>query len=331
MAQLSDVEIAKTADDFKNYISQCNEYMQHNKDLLPRGLFEAYGIEIRLALSRLAKAEASAAAFSPAKAFTNSEHKNIYTYSAIICMHKRPGIDDIYQAIIRQSIPPKSILMLINEQHINPSEIRERYPGALVVQSGINSLYTRWAIGYTLDGDYIFVCDDDQMPGANYIEKAIDLSSRKRALVCGTGRRYSRTGKQGFYESISPYELNEKGASALLKAMAIECDWGCNSYLFRKDWIHYILAEERYSNLQLKIDDIQLAYNLHAYGGIGCWVAQQDTDNISTLHSIDTGRGNDEHALWSKSDHFTIRKDYLDYLINNKLYTPYYDRIKDNG
>ena len=329
MAQLSDIEVANAIDDFENYISQCNDYMKRRRDLLPRSLSEAYDIEIKVILSRLAKAKSSDAAYSPIKASTINEH-NSYTYSAIICMHKRSRIDDVYQALSCQSVPPKSILMLINEQHINPNEIRERYPGALVAQSDINSLYTRWAMGYALDGDYIFVCDDDQIPGASYIEKAINLSSKKRALVCGTGRRHSRTGKQGFYESISPYERNGKGAGALLKAMPIECDWGCNSYLFRKDWIHYIMAEERYRNLQLKVDDIQLAYNLYAYGGIGCWVAQQDIDDNSTLYSTDTGRGNDEHALWSKSDHFSIRKDYLNYLINNKLYTPYYDRTKNN-
>ncbi len=325
IAKLSEEEIANTLHECKDYVDFCKEYLSKNSDSLPKSLAEAYDTEIQAALSKFARA----ASLFPAEVSLNQQARGNYTYSAIVCLYKRSSLDDVLQSLSRQTIAPKSVMILINGNHIDPNEIRKRYPDVLVSQSDINSLYTRWCMGYMLDGDYIFVSDDDQVPGDRYIERALKLSSEKRALVCGTGRRYTSEGKQGFYEIVSPYDKNGY-ASNTLNVMPVECDWGCNSYLFKKEWIHFILAEKRFKNHQLKVDDIQLAYNLYAYGGISCWVAQQSANDATTLHSFNTARGDDEHALWRKSDHFHLRKDYLAYLVNNGLFKPYYARMSPN-
>jgi len=325
IAKLSESEIANALHECRNYVDLCSDYLKKSAGLLPKSLAEAYDSEIRIALAKFARAEE----LVPVEVSANLQVNNDLSYSAIICLYKRSGIDDILQALSRQTIAPRSIMILINGNHINPNEIRKRYPQALVSQSDINSLYTRWCMGYILDGDYIFVSDDDQVPGESYIERALKLSREKRALVCGTGRRYTKGGKQGFFEIVSPYDKTGS-ISNVLNIMPVECDWGCNSYLFKKEWIHYVLAEQRFKDHQLKVDDIQLAYNLYAYGGIGCWVAQQSVDDRGSLHSLNTARGDDEHALWRKDDHFKLRKEYLDYLINNGLFKSYYERISPN-
>jgi hypothetical protein len=325
ISELSEKEIAKATDQYQAQAGFIQNYIKNNYKSFPKGLANAYDLELQKLISKLSRVK-NAALVQDRPPSVDIEG---LSYSAIVCLYKRSSIDNVLSALASQTIPPKSIMVFINGNHISPREIRERYPGILVTQSDINSLYTRWCIGYILDGDYIFVCDDDQEPGSFYLERALRLSVKKRALVCGTGRRYSPSGKRGFYELISPYREVSDNINALY-SMPVECDWGCNSYLFKKDWIHYILAEKRYKNYQLKIDDIQLACNLYAYGGITCWVSQQNPVEPSSLHSHKPEAGNDQHALWLQADHFTKRKEYIEHLISNSFYTPFYSRVDGN-
>lgn len=323
ITRLSEPEIEKKPDEYQKQLVFYQSYLYENIDILPRSLITAYKREIKAGILKL---RGTAVLRDSRHEWDLADNKSL-TYSAIICLYKRSSVDDVMKALWRQTIAPRSIMILINGTHIDPNEVRQRYPEALVTQTDINSLYTRWCLGYVLEGDYIYVCDDDQTPGCTYLERALRLSAEKRALICGTGRRYNKDGKRGFYELVSPYNGEPDGYNRL-HSMPMECDWGCNSYLFRKDWIHFILSDRRYKDYQLKVDDIQLAVNLYAFGGITCWVGVQDPSDINSLHSTEHELSVDQHALWKKNDHFPMRKEYVEYLVGNGLYTPFYARRK---
>jgi glycosyltransferase involved in cell wall biosynthesis len=320
-------ELKAARREVKNFITL------HASDL-PSILVQAYNKEL-LEIERLLRADSDKIrARQPCAIPDETKHKNDapkveYRYSAIICLYRRGNVDKVIEALRRQTLQPEMIILLVNGLYINTAELRSKYESALVIQSDINSLYTRWAIGYIANSEYLLVLDDDQTPGRNYVQRSIALSRSKNALVCGSGRRYNPQGKHGFFENIGPYAGGKYSHST--KVGPLECDWGCNSYLFKREWISFALAAPRYNGLQLKVDDIQLAYNLYTYGGISCWVSQQDSEKPESLHTRNPELGTDAEALWKKSNHFKLRKDYIEHLVGFRSFKTVNARNKESG
>lgn len=252
------------------------------------------------------------------------------TWTAIITMWKRSDyLAEQLSAIKTQSFAPAEIIIILNENHISEQTIRDiGGPDIRIVRSDVNSLYSRWAIAYIAKGEYVCVFDDDIIPGSLWIENAMRASKQYNALVGPSGRIYSKNGKHGYYKLVVPAENWSDKQTIDCGVTDVYCDWVCNSYLFKREWVGYALGAVRYQESFKTFDDIQLATSLYIYGGIQCITPMQPSSNKELHGSLKHSYGNDAHAIWkTNSDHhFSARKEYIESL-NNKCYEPIESRF----
>ncbi|WP_447529196.1 hypothetical protein [Vreelandella sp. TE19] len=225
-------------------------------------------------------------------------------WTAIITLYKRQDyLPEQLMAIKNQSIPPDSIIIIQNENHIEIDPFIIQKFNLKVIRSDINSLYFRWIVGYLVDSCYVCVFDDDVIPGSRWIESCFAASRKFNALVGPSGRRAAPKKKEKAWKSIENLSVNTYEF----------CDWVCNSYFFKKEWIKYVVEASRYGNTQKTFDDIQLATTLKMYGDINTVVPPQvDKKSIFNGH-IRREYGHDEHALWKRhaSDHADQRRELI--------------------
>ena len=255
---------------------------------------------------------------------TEDEFDKVYSnsfrgWTAIITLWKRTDyLIEQLEAIMDQTIPPDTIIIIQNENHFNFKELDlSRFP-IKVIRSDLNSLYTRWIIGYLANSKYVNVFDDDVIPGRKWIESCIRVCEAQNALV-GPSGRIAKPGKSPAWQSV---DINVKGDPKYsCNDKDVECDWVCNSYFFKTEWIKYITAAERYSATQKTFDDIQLATTLRYYGGIRVFVPKQPKNEIDRNGHTKRHYGHDEFALWKRasSDH-TDQRNKLIQKINNSDY-----------
>lgn len=244
---------------------------------------------------------------------------NSPTWSAIITMWKRQDyLEEQLAAIRNQSIPPQEIIIILNERHIPKFKINEIGGSDLkIIHSDINSLYSRWAIAYIAKGDYVSVFDDDVIPGKNWIANAIRACTTYNALVGPAGRIYNKNGLYGYCKLVVSDASNKNTISCA--ETDIYCDWVCNSYLFKREWVGHALSSVRYKESFKTFDDIQLATSLYVSGGIRCVTPMQPSFDKSLHGSLKNHYGCDAHAIWkTNSDrHFAERKAYIEALIGD--------------
>lgn len=240
------------------------------------------------------------------------------TWSAIITMWKRQDyLAEQLAAIRSQSIPPQEIIIILNEGHIPESQIRDLGgPEIKIIRSDINSLYSRWAVAYIAEGEYVSVFDDDVIPGKHWIANAIRACSSYNALVGPAGRIYNKNGLHGYYKLVVPNADNLNTISC--GETDVYCDWVCNSYLFKREWVNHALSSLRYKDSFKTFDDIQLATSLYLNGGIRCVTPMQPSFDKELHGSLQHHYGHDAHAIWkTNSDHhFAERKAYIEGLID---------------
>lgn len=247
----------------------------------------------------------------------NQDFQNVFAplvdngWVAVITLWKRSSyLREQLNAICGQTIKPNEIIIIQNENHFEiDKELIEEY-GVKVVKSDINSLYTRWIIGYLSDSKYISVFDDDVIPGKKWIENCIRVCETHNALVGPSGRR-AKLDKEPAWISVDIGSKNKENLSCTDRDVV--CDWVCNSYFFKKEWIKYVVSAGRYLSTQKTFDDIQLATTLKFYGGIKTVVPQQSKDNLDFNGHIKREYGHDEFALWKRqsSEHANKRTEFI--------------------
>lgn len=210
---------------------------------------------------------------------------------AVITLWKRVEyLEEQLDAVFGQSVPPEKVILIQNEYHFDiPNDIRSR-DRVEVIQSGLNSLYTRWIVGYLADAKFVCVFDDDVIPGSNWIQSCIRASEKHNALVGPSGRR-AKPSETPAWESVETVGSNDDAI----------CDWVCNSYFFQTAWIKYIVEARRYRGSHKTFDDIQLATTLKALGNINCVVPAQPGSDERLNGHLKRKYGHDEHALWKRS------------------------------
>lgn len=237
------------------------------------------------------------------------------TYSIIVTLWKRKNyLTEQYMAFMRQSHKPEEIIYIINGNHISADYVRTATgPTVKIIQSGINSLYTRFALSYIAQGQYVAIVDDDIIPGEYWFANAMRASREYGALVVGSGRIYNPEGIQGFYTYVIPTE--EPTSPKLLSCAEsdIFCDWGCNSYFFKRDWVSSAIGYDRYAEATKTYDDIQIAISLFRKASVPCVCPMQPLWDNRFHASLKLDYGNDCRAIWLHSaGHFPLRKAFLE-------------------
>ena len=224
-------------------------------------------------------------------------------------------------------MPPAEIICLVNGNHFHPEETEAlRQHGCHIVQSDINSLYNRWALSYLCRGDYVCIFDDDTIPGNGYVEHAIKCCEGYNSIAGARGRLYDPAGLHEYFKVVVPRALDADSVSC--GGEDILCDWVCNSYLFKREWVHGLLAEDACMNSFATHDDLQVAMSALRSLGVGCVVPRQPPDRPELAGSLHPEYGDDHHAVWiaHRDTHFAVRRDYLQEALRERNFVPTRDR-----
>lgn len=243
-------------------------------------------------------------------AAVTSPKSGTQSWSAIITLWKRSGyLDEQITSIKSQTIPPEEIFIIQNEAHLQfDASMFGNNPPIHVITSSLNSLYTRFILGYLSCSEYICVFDDDVIPGEEWIQNCFCCSHKHNALV-GPSGRVAAINNEPAWTSIESYESVKDEL----------CDWVCNSYFFKRDWIQYLHMNERPEKAHMTYDDIHFAASLRAFGGITAAVPAQDLEKPRTLGHQKRSYGHDSHALWKRQnlEHRDKRSAFIRKVFNN--------------
>lgn len=236
------------------------------------------------------------------------------SYSIIVTVWKRKNyLAEQYLAFMRQSLKPCEIIYLINGNRITPEFIRKATDKKTkIIQSGINSLYTRFALAHIAEGEFVGIVDDDIIPGEFWFANAMRACKEYNAFVVANGRIYNNKGIKDFFTMVTPPPGLPNNKRISCADTDVFCDWGCNSYFFKREWTGAIISQRRYKDAHKTYDDIQATTALYLAAGIRCVCPMQPEWDKRLHGSLKEDYGNDANAVWlTGASHFPQRKAFL--------------------
>eukprot|EP00727_Mastigamoeba_balamuthi_P014205 m51a1_g9407 hypothetical protein (329) ;mRNA; r:307620-309019 len=225
----------------------------------------------------------------------------------VLTVYKRATLDRQLAAVLSQTHAPSEVVVWQNEHHVDVAHVVERFRarGVSLVQSSRNfKFHGRFAAALMLDTEYVFIPDDDQIPGNKYIETAIRASREHNAIIAGTGRMITETGLW------SCAGCGDGGWAP----EDLEVDVGCQSWFVRTEWLR------RYWSVRMPSwdngEDIDLSASLKILGGIRTFVPQMPKHERQMWKDTSGGTlGADAVATHKKKDHGALRHNITNYWI----------------
>jgi hypothetical protein len=136
--------------------------------------------------------------------------KNKDSWTALITLYKRSEYLEVQLcAIANQSVPPQKIIIIQNERHFEISPDLLRQYKVELIMSEVNSLYSRWIIGYLFDSEYVCAFDDDVIPGSQWID---DIEKKRKLgwVNCMTFNQCKEIVSEAGYKLLDVHDTDDK-------------------------------------------------------------------------------------------------------------------------
>lgn len=160
-------------------------------------------------------------------------------------------------------------------------------------------LYSRFYNSFSLETPYIFICDDDILPGKKYLERCIDFSQKNIDPVCIVS--YGMI----FDEDETKYNVSERIHHKRFFSTPKVVNMGGQGYFFKKEILKFYSNIGTYSSITG--EDIHLGFTCWK-NNIKTYVLDSDKEDIDTWRDLTLGkRGNDENAQWRYNDFYFLR------------------------
>lgn len=258
-------------------------------------------------------------AFNRAISVELSQENNV---TVVLNVWKRRYLEEQLKSIFTQTIRPSAIWIIQYENHFNVNSILNKYSGLEYLYSSLNLKYFgRFSFANHAKTDYIWILDDDVIPGIKWLENSLAACERHDAIVSSAGRiiprgqfylRYRPENESYFVGDIT------KNTSYNFCQEDTIVDFGCNGWLIKTDWL-----EEFWAHPPLTLDmaeDIHLSAVCKSRLGVNTIVLKQTCEETSGNLKIAYGR--DQFASWTKPGFYDLRKIVLEYLINELKWKP---------
>jgi len=245
--------------------------------------------------------------------------------TVILTIWKRNYLEEQIEALLNQSIPPEEIWIYQCHNYISIRKVLKKYPQVKYQYNTNNlSFYGRFSLGLHAKTPYLYILDDDVLPSSNWIENCIKLCSARNAIISSSGRVVPLNdytpevvkGRKQYYDSFIGDSDNLFGKNYCAKETFI--DFGCNSWFFKTEWLHYFWAVKPYTFFNG--EDIHLSASCSIRGSIQTICPFQDgktlTGNLKKFY------GWDKVASHRKPEFYTIRENILRYLIDECGWRP---------
>lgn len=213
--------------------------------------------------------------------------------TVILTVWKRNHLEEQLDVLLHQTLQPACIWVQQTQEHVDVSDIVKRYESDIVyTKYEINKgVFGRFESVKDVDTPYVYIIDDDIIPGDIYLENALNACQRLQAIISPNGRLLNET------DYIKEYIGDD---NAFQHSFCIEdtmVDIGNNAWFFKTEWIRFFLQESpvfRHNG-----EDIHLSATCKLYGEIPTYVPKQiipnESGNTKRIYSAD------EHALHKKN------------------------------
>jgi len=157
-------------------------------------------------------------------------------------------------ALYNQSMPPSEILVCDNTKYNRG--VWQRFADALLAKN-----------------DYIFIVDDDVIPGEFWLENCYNQIKKEPALYPCTGVIFEDPNAMGEIDSdgrmstIFHTKYGSEGSEICTYNTENKIvDYGIQSYFFKKSWLQYLWEIPFDPNMKFYGEDLLLAFQLQKYG-----------------------------------------------------------------
>lgn len=253
--------------------------------------------------------------------------KDSLDITVILNIWKRDHFQEQLLSLLNQTLLPKEIWVNQYENHIDLIDTintcKQYFPNIQHIKSSKNLKYFgRFSLAINVSTTYVFMIDDDVIPGCKWLESAFEKCNFHNAIIACTGRIIPK----GNYLPEQTGELDRKkyfigDMTYLFKNYCegdTQVDYGCNSYFFKTEWLkHYW---ETWPATFLSGEDIHLSATAMVNGRIKTYVIEQkDSDTCGNLKKA---YGSDSVASWRQNDFTKIREEVLKYHVLKNNWQP---------
>jgi len=182
----------------------------------------------------------------------------------VLTQYKRNNLEKQLESINNQTIKPHYLVVFQNENHIDISELKEKYE-FIHIKSDYNTKYFgRFASCFTFPVDVCMVLDDDIIPGPNCLKNYMDQCIELNAIIGGNGRI-------GMNNPNKPKLNNPPDVGIRDKYTLV--DFVGHLWCFKKEWLHYMFSIKPFT--YDTGEDMHLCFSSKVLGGINSYTAKQ--------------------------------------------------------
>jgi len=222
----------------------------------------------------------------------------------VLTQYKRNHLEKQLQQINNQTIKPDYIVVFQNENHIDISDLKEKYK-FIHIKSDYNTKYFgRFASCFTFPVDICMVLDDDIIPGhnclKNYMEQCIELNS----IIGGNGR--IGMNNKNKHNLKHPPDVGIRNTSTLV-------DFVGHLWCFKKEWLHYMFTIKPFT--YDTGEDMHLCFSSKVLGNINSYTAKQCSPN-DMCDISNNNLATDQYSSYKVTNHL-LRSNVEKYFIEN--------------
>ena len=153
-------------------------------------------------------------------------------------------------------------------------------------------VWARFAFALNASSDFIWMIDDDSIPGPEWLESALDTHHVTGGLIGSRGLRFRTVDSYTLYDEFGPNNPNDE---------IVEVDIVGHNWIFPKSWLaqFWSLGNERFKN-PLAGEDIHLSFIAQTVCGAGTFVPPHPIENKQLWgeqSAQEAAFGSDESAI----------------------------------
>lgn len=173
---------------------------------------------------------------------TNLLSKSQNRATAILNIWKRDHLHEQIESLLNQTQIPYEIWILQCRSYIDIRTVLRKYPFVHFIHSTKDLKYFgRFSLAHHVESEYVFIIDDDVIPGVNWLENCQRICKEKNAIVASAGRiipdnnlypeRLSNV-SSSFVADVNPLFMRNHSERDTV------VDFGCNSWFFKTEWLN---------------------------------------------------------------------------------------------
>ena len=238
--------------------------------------------------------------------------------TVILSEYKRPQyLASQIEAFNNQTVPCNIWIDYTVPEGEEVLDLASMYPNVKVTTRTNQNLYHigRFFYGLNSQDEYVFICDDDIIPGKNYLYKCIQtIKEQGDCIITGYGLKFDRK-FPGYHavENWSWHKIPEGGFNEIKKV-----DMAGHSWFMKRSSLSNITREIPYS--YQNGEDLFFSYITNKYTKISIIVLPhilESPDNWSCDYNKGWKMGNDDNATWRLNNHLPIRHKTITHYLNN--------------